>query len=93
MYSSSPSDLTNSTAVDESLSKTSTKCSVPENTNQCQDGMQYILIYLTHLFITHNTIAFGSFELILQCNNILIPLNAVVVCNAIVFYSFECNCS
>ena len=33
MYSSSLSDLKKSTAVDESLSKTSTGCSVPENTN------------------------------------------------------------
>ena len=32
------SDLKKSTAVDESLSKTSTRCSVPENTNQLQDG-------------------------------------------------------
>ena len=37
MYSSSLSDLKKSTAVDESLSKTSTRCSVPGNTNQLQD--------------------------------------------------------
>ena len=36
MYSSSLSDMKKSTAVDESLSKTSTRCSVPENTNQLQ---------------------------------------------------------
>ena len=39
MYSSSLSDLKKSTAVDESLSKTSTRCSVPENTNQLQDTL------------------------------------------------------
>ena len=37
MYSSSLSDLKKSTEVDESWSKTSTRCSVPENTNQLQD--------------------------------------------------------
>ena len=42
--------------------------------------MQCILIHLTHLYIIHNTIVFVSFELISQCNNILVPLNAIVVC-------------
>ena len=37
MYSSSNSDLKKSTAVDESLPKTLTRCSVPQNTNQLQD--------------------------------------------------------
>ena len=37
MDSSSLSDLKKSTVVDDSLSKTSTRCSVPENTNQLQD--------------------------------------------------------
>ena len=37
MYSSSLSDLKKSTAVDESLCKTSTRCSVLENTNQLQE--------------------------------------------------------
>ena len=36
MYSSSLSDLKKSTVVDESSSRTSTRCSVPENTNQFQ---------------------------------------------------------
>ena len=37
MYSSSLSNTKKSTAVDESLSETSTRCSAPENTNQLQD--------------------------------------------------------
>ena len=37
MHSHSLSDLMKSTEVDEGLSKTSTRCSVPENTNQLQD--------------------------------------------------------
>ena len=37
MHSSSLSDLKKTTEVVESLSKTSTRCSVPENTNQLQD--------------------------------------------------------
>ena len=37
MYSSSLSDLKKSTEVDESLSKTLTRCFVPQNTNQLQD--------------------------------------------------------
>ena len=45
MYSSSLSDLKKPTAVDESLSKTSTRCSVPENTNQLQ-GVTWLLVIL-----------------------------------------------
>ena len=37
MYSSSLSDLKKTTKVVESLSKTSTRCFVPENINQLQD--------------------------------------------------------
>ena len=42
-YMYSPSDLMKSTAVDESLSKTSTRCSVPENPSQLQE---YIVVFL-----------------------------------------------
>ena len=53
--------------------------------------IQYILMHFIHLYIIHNVIVFGSFELILKCNNILIPLNIIVVCDTIVFDSFECT--
>ena len=45
MYSSSLSDLKKSTVVDESSSKTSTRCSVPENTNQLQDALGTTCMY------------------------------------------------
>ena len=37
-----------------------------------------------HLYIIDNAVVFGSLELISQCNNPLIPLNALVVCNAVI---------
>ena len=55
--------------------------------------MLYVLIHLIHMYIIHNAIVFGSFELILKCNNILIPLNVIVLCNAVVFDSSEYTCS
>ena len=55
--------------------------------------MQYILFKLIHMYIIHNAIVFGSFVLISQCNIILIALNTIVVCNAIVLDSFECTFS
>ena len=51
--------------------------------------MKYILTHLIHFYIIHNAIVFGSFELIFQHNNTLIPLNATVICSTIVFNSFE----
>ena len=51
------------------------------------------LIHLIHMSIICKAIVFGSFELISQSNNFLIPLNTTVACNAIVFDSFEYNCS
>ena len=44
MYSSSLSDLKKSTVVDESLSKTSTRCSVPENTNRLQKEFMHFCV-------------------------------------------------